>query len=29
MSLLERVTINPQQCGGRPCICVNDVLDMG
>ena len=33
MSLLERITINPLQCGGRPCIRgmrirVKDVLDM-
>jgi uncharacterized protein (DUF433 family) len=31
--LLDRVTVNPQQCGGRPCIRgmrirVRDVLDM-
>jgi uncharacterized protein (DUF433 family) len=30
--LAERITINPEQCGGRPCICgmrirVVDVLD--
>jgi uncharacterized protein (DUF433 family) len=33
MSHLERITINPQQCGGRPCIRgmrirVKDVLDL-
>ncbi|GAA5502661.1 hypothetical protein Dxin01_02405 [Deinococcus xinjiangensis] len=33
MSLLSRVTVNPQQCGGRPCIRgmrirVSDVLDL-
>jgi uncharacterized protein (DUF433 family) len=33
MSLLDRITINPRQCGGRPCIRglrirVRDVLDM-
>lgn len=33
MSTNERITINPQQCGGRPCvrgmrIRVKDVLDM-
>ena len=33
MSLLERITINPKQCGGRPCIRgmrirVSDVLDL-
>jgi hypothetical protein len=33
MSLLDRITINPDQCGGRPCIRgmrirVRDVLDM-
>jgi uncharacterized protein (DUF433 family) len=33
MSLLERITHNPQQCGGRPCvrgmrIRVTDVLDL-
>ncbi|MEQ1850350.1 MAG: DUF433 domain-containing protein [Chthoniobacteraceae bacterium] len=33
MSLLERITINPNQCGGRPCIRgmrirVKDVLEM-
>jgi uncharacterized protein (DUF433 family) len=31
--LLERITINPQQCGGRPCIRgmrirVTDVLEL-
>ena len=31
--VLERITINPQQCGGRPCIRgmrirVSDVLDL-
>lgn len=31
--LLERITLNPQQCGGRPCIRgmrirVSDVLDL-
>lgn len=33
MSYLERITFNPQQCGGRPCIRgmrirVMDVLDL-
>lgn len=33
MPLLDRITINPNQCGGRPCIRglrirVKDVLDM-
>lgn len=33
MDLLERITINPAQCGGRPCIRgmrirVTDVLDL-
>jgi uncharacterized protein (DUF433 family) len=33
MSLLDRITINPNQCGGRPCIRgmrirVKDVLEM-
>ncbi|KAF0179229.1 MAG: DUF433 domain-containing protein [Hyphomonadaceae bacterium] len=33
MNLLDRITINPAQCGGRPCIRgmrirVRDVLDM-
>ena len=33
MKELERITINPDQCGGRPCIRgmrirVKDVLDM-
>lgn len=33
MSLLERITVRPEQCGGRPCIRgmrirVSDVLDM-
>ena len=33
MDILERITINPQQCGGRPCIRgmrirVSDVLDL-
>jgi uncharacterized protein (DUF433 family) len=32
-NLLERMTINPKQCGGRPCIRgmrirVSDVLDL-
>ncbi|MDB9457768.1 DUF433 domain-containing protein [Dolichospermum circinale CS-545/17] len=32
-NLLERITINPKQCGGRPCIRgmrirVSDVLDV-
>jgi uncharacterized protein (DUF433 family) len=32
-ALLERITINPKQCGGRPCIRgmrirVSDVLDL-
>lgn len=33
MNQLERITVNPSQCGGRPCIRgmrirVKDVLDM-
>lgn len=33
MELMGRITINPKQCGGRPCIRgmrirVSDVLDM-
>jgi len=33
MELLERITMNPKQCGGRPCvrgmrIRVSDVLDL-
>ncbi len=33
MNLLDRITFNPKQCGGRPCIRglrirVKDVLDM-
>ena len=33
MNLRERITVNPKQCGGRPCIRgmrirVKDVLDM-
>lgn len=33
MSLIERITANPRQCGGRPCIRgmrirVTDVLDL-
>lgn len=33
MSELNRITINPQQCGGRPCIRglrirVSDILDL-
>lgn len=33
MSYLERITVNPLQCGGRPCIRgmrirVKDVLDL-
>jgi uncharacterized protein (DUF433 family) len=32
-NLLERITVNPMQCGGRPCIRgmrirVSDVLDL-
>ena len=32
-NLLERITVNPKQCGGRPCIRgmrirVTDVLDL-
>ncbi len=33
MNYLDRITFNPAQCGGRPCIrgmriCVKDVLDL-
>ena len=33
MNELHRITINPEQCGGRPCIrgmsiCVSDVLGL-
>lgn len=33
MHLTERITVNPEQCGGRPCvrgmrIRVSDVLDL-
>lgn len=33
MSVLNRITVNPRQCGGRPCIRgmrirVTDVLDL-
>lgn len=33
MSILERITINPNQCGGRPCIRgmrtrVKDILEL-
>ena len=33
MSYLDRITFNPEQCGGRPCICgmsirVKDVPDL-
>lgn len=33
MSALDRITVNPQQCGGRPCvrglrIRVSDILDL-
>ena len=33
MSYLDRITVNPNQCGGRPCIRgfrirVKDILDM-
>ncbi len=33
MSYLDRITVNPHQCGGRPCIRglrirVKDILDM-
>jgi len=32
-NLLERITVNPEQCGGRPCIRgmrirVTDILDL-
>lgn len=32
-NLLERITVNPKQCGGRPCIRgmrirVSDILDL-
>ena len=33
LNLLQRITINPKQCGGRPCIRgmrirVSDILDL-
>ena len=33
MNLIERITVNPEVCGGRPClrdmrIRVSDILDM-
>jgi uncharacterized protein (DUF433 family) len=28
MNELPRITVNPNQCGGCPCIRVKDVLDM-
>ena len=33
MELLERITIEPGKCGGRPCIrgyriCVSDILEL-
>ena len=33
MSVLERITVNPRQCGGRPCIRgmrirVSDILNL-
>jgi uncharacterized protein (DUF433 family) len=33
MEIAERITVNPEQCGGRPCvrrlrIRVSDVLDL-
>lgn len=33
MSFIDRITVNPRQCGGRPCvrgmrIRVSDVLDL-
>jgi uncharacterized protein (DUF433 family) len=28
MTYLDRITFNPVQCGGRPCIRVKDVLDL-
>ncbi|MDF5733471.1 MAG: DUF433 domain-containing protein [Rhizonema sp. PD38] len=33
LNVLERITVNPKQCGGRPCIRgmrirVSDVLDL-
>lgn len=29
MSHLNRITLNPNQCGGRPLrICVKDILDL-
>lgn len=28
MSHLDRITIDPNQCGGRPCIRVKDIPDL-
>ena len=33
MSILERITVNPHQCGGRPCLLgmrmrVKDILEL-
>ena len=28
LSQLSRITLNPEQCGGRPCIRVEDILDL-
>lgn len=28
MGHLDRITINPNQCGGRPCIRVKDIPDL-
>lgn len=28
MCHLDRITINPNQCGGRPCIRVKDIPDL-
>ena len=25
---MERITTNPQQCGGKPCIRVADILEL-
>ena len=28
MNLSERITVNPEQCGGKPCIRGKDILEM-
>lgn len=28
MSSLDRITVNPEVCGGYPCVRVTDILEM-